>query len=174
MRRLAPVLAGAGVLSFYEALDASGWQSGYCSLRFPEQRGSPSHRNSLPVSARFVCRISWVRVSTVSGMRAFLLRSTVQISKTLWRRELSIVTWHPSALKYVSYVDFWGRDRDRTVERSPAFERLHQLPGLWVRDSLHRELEANGIEERYVGANRPGAVHDAFDIGLNCPERHVC
>ena len=53
---------------------------------------------------------------------------------------------HSSLQQRILDLNFRGRDRDRAVERSPAFEFLHQLRCLLVVDALHAELKMHGIE----------------------------
>jgi hypothetical protein len=46
-----------------------------------------------------------------------------------------------SLLKRILDTNFGGRDRDRAVERSPAFKLLDELRGLLVVHALHSELK---------------------------------
>ncbi len=55
-----------------------------------------------------------------------------------------------STLNHIFHFNIRGRDRDRTVQRSPALECLNQLLRVLIGYALHLELEANGIEQRYV------------------------
>jgi hypothetical protein len=48
-----------------------------------------------------------------------------------------------STVDHVFDVDLRGRDRDRAVKRSPAFEFLHELFGVAIGDAFHLELEAH-------------------------------
>src|SRR5215467_13412132 len=77
-------------------------------------------------------------------------------------------------LKPVLDHHFRGRDRDRAIQGSPAFEGIQQLLCLLVVDSAHFKIKANGIEERDVRAHRPGTVHLSQDRDVDLLERDPC
>ncbi len=52
-----------------------------------------------------------------------------------------------SVLDRVLDLNLWGRDRDRTVERSPGFEFLHQQLRISIADPFQLELEPHRIEQ---------------------------
>src|SRR5204862_7914404 len=60
-----------------------------------------------------------------------------------------------------------GRDRDRSVQRSPSLERLHQRSGLILVHASQREPQANPIEDSQVGPYRVRTVDHAFDLDLD-------
>src|SRR5262249_1164251 len=76
-----------------------------------------------------------------------------QPPRSLWRAKPRLETSASSfdsqclLLKPVLDNHFRGRDRDRTIQGSPAFEAIQQLLRLLVIDSAHFKVKANGIEE---------------------------
>ena len=68
-------------------------------------------------------------------------------------------------------LDVWGRNCDRAVEWSTAFEGVEQLPSLLLGDAFHPEAQAHGVEERDVRAGRPGTVHRAGDLAASAMGR---
>ena len=55
-----------------------------------------------------------------------------------------------------------GRNCDRAVERSAAFERLDELPGFLVREPPEGEAQAGRVER-----GRPGALRVRIARGLH-------
>src|SRR5262245_47620053 len=72
-----------------------------------------------------------------------------------------------STLNHVLHMDPLGRDRDRAVERSPAFELFHQLPGVLVIDTLHAKLETHRIKQRDIRTRWLGTIHHSLNSDLN-------
>jgi hypothetical protein len=55
-------------------------------------------------------------------------------------------------------LDIWGRNCDRTVERSPALECLDELGALLLRGSLEVKVQLHRIEQAHPWPNRLAGI----------------
>src|SRR5262245_13297128 len=78
-----------------------------------------------------------------------------------------------STLKFIFDMNLWGRDRDRAVERSPAFELLHEQPRLLVLDALHSKLNTYRVKQRNIRPRRLGTIHQSVNCDLNALQRDL-
>jgi len=77
-------------------------------------------------------------------------------------------------------LDIWGRNCDRSIERSPAFESLDELAALLVGYTLEGKVQLYRVEECHVRSNRlVGIEHPAnggshrLEWYLLCPGQHL-
>jgi len=73
----------------------------------------------------------------------------------------------------VANLNVCGRDRDRAEEGSPPLESLDQCGCLRAVRSPEREVEANGVEGRYIGARLLRAIDGAIDVHAHASQRNV-
>jgi hypothetical protein len=61
-------------------------------------------------------------------------------------KRCAVESWVLLTLEQVFDMNVWGRDRDRAIERSPGLELLDEFLCALVKNSLHSELQAHGVE----------------------------
>src|SRR5690349_27264 len=77
-------------------------------------------------------------------------------------------------------LDIWGRNCDRSIERSPALEGLDELLALHVGHALEGKVQLHRVEERHVWSNWLVGIEHATDGGshrlqgdLVCSGQHL-
>src|SRR5579859_2349611 len=70
-------------------------------------------------------------------------------------------------------LDVWGRNCDRAVERSPAFEARHQVGALLGGDAAELQMDAHRVEQIDVLAHGRTRIRGRLDGRVDRPQRHL-